>query len=106
MATFLGLAGVTGARRGQLCALRWSDVDLDTGAATIHRGLVHGDGEVVERGTKTGVRLHIALDAASCRLLSRMWGVQLEFNMSIGAGPPEWSSPPPQTHRDPCGPTS
>ena len=33
------LALYTGLRRGELCALRWSDVDLDTGVATVRRSL-------------------------------------------------------------------
>src|SRR3712207_7139743 len=36
-AVFLVLAAVTGARRGELCALRWSDFNLDEGLVTISR---------------------------------------------------------------------
>ncbi|HUY08218.1 MAG TPA: tyrosine-type recombinase/integrase [Candidatus Dormibacteraeota bacterium] len=37
---FLRLAAVTGARRGELCALRWSDLDLDAGLLAISRSIV------------------------------------------------------------------
>lgn len=56
-----------GARRGELCALRWSDVDLDLGEATIRRGLVDGGPGVglVVRETKTGRSRRVALDSAA-----------------------------------------
>ncbi|HEX9467466.1 MAG TPA: tyrosine-type recombinase/integrase, partial [Acidimicrobiia bacterium] len=60
---FLHLAAATGARRGELCALRWSDIDRDAGTLLIARGLVHGADGVVERGTKTHAARRIALDA-------------------------------------------
>jgi hypothetical protein len=39
---FLWLAVVTGARRGELRALRWADRDLDSGVMTISRSYVWG----------------------------------------------------------------
>lgn len=42
LAVFLLVAAVTGARRGALCALRWSDLDLAAGTITFPR--VTGDG--------------------------------------------------------------
>lgn len=48
------LAAMTGARRGELLALRWRDVDLDAGTVTINRGRVKGfDGEVESGRTKS-----------------------------------------------------
>lgn len=38
-ATMLLLAAVTGARRGELCGLRWSDLDWSTGTLTIERSV-------------------------------------------------------------------
>lgn len=41
-------------RRGEVCALRWPDVDLDTGMVTVKANRVHaGPGCVVERTTKS-----------------------------------------------------
>ena len=37
MAAFIALAAVTGARRGELCGLRWGDVDEGLGTLTIER---------------------------------------------------------------------
>jgi integrase len=60
---FLRLAATTGARRGELCALRWSDLNLDTGNVTIARAVVEAQGSLIEKDTKThGIR-RIALDA-------------------------------------------
>ena len=39
MATLLVLAATSGARRGELCGLRWSDLDPDTGELDIVRAI-------------------------------------------------------------------
>ncbi len=64
------LAAITGARRGELCALKWSDVDLDKGILTISSSIV-GDriDEVVEKDTKTHSSRTIALDKDTCKVL-------------------------------------
>jgi integrase len=60
---FLHLAATTGARRGELCGLRWQDVDLTTGTMTISRNVVEGaKSVVVEKDTKTHASRRIALD--------------------------------------------
>jgi integrase len=68
---YLTLAATTGARRGQLLALRWIDVDLVGGNLSIQRSLVEGpDGPLVVP-TKTRRSHRVALDAASLDLLRR-----------------------------------
>jgi integrase len=63
LGTLLRVAAVTGARRGELCALRWSDVDFVAGTLVISRAVVgRSNGSVTERQTKTGNRRRIALD--------------------------------------------
>lgn len=53
-ATFVHLAAVTGCRRAELCALRWSDLDFDRGVLTVRRAvIVLPGGRVVEKSTKT-----------------------------------------------------
>ncbi len=63
-AVFLVLAAVTGARRGELVALRWSDLDLQRGALTITRAISEGvDGPVEHPRPKTrGSVRRLALD--------------------------------------------
>jgi integrase len=68
---FLRLAAATGARRGELCGLRWKSVDFAGRALLISRGVVLGPGgEVVEKDTKTHAARRIALDAATVELLA------------------------------------
>jgi integrase len=55
LALFLRLAALTGARRGQLCALHWSDVRLDAATIRWTRSLAKVPGGTVEKETKTGV---------------------------------------------------
>ncbi len=72
----LRLPAVTGARRGELCALKWSDVDLDAGLLAISRSIVDGRSDsLIEKGTKTHSSREITLDqgtkAALAKQLSR-----------------------------------
>ncbi|MDQ6784954.1 MAG: site-specific integrase [Actinomycetota bacterium] len=66
------LAGVTGARRGELCGLRWSDVDQQRSLLTIARSIRHGVDKtvLVVAPTKTGRDRRIALDARTRELLA------------------------------------
>jgi integrase len=72
MKAAVALAFVTGARRGELCALRWSDIDLDAGVVRVARSLVEDSkGELVEKSTKTGRSRFVTLDARAVTLLKR-----------------------------------
>lgn len=67
---FLLLAATTGARRGELCALRRGDLDLEAGVLTITRSVVEAaKGELVEKDTKTHGSRRIALDPHTVALL-------------------------------------
>src|SRR5438034_8973074 len=61
-ALYLRLAAVTGARRGELCALRWSDLDLEGGQVVFARSLAVGNDGVVVKKTKTDRSRRLALD--------------------------------------------
>jgi integrase len=63
------LAALTGARRGELSALRWSDVDLDAGTLRISRSMIDMPGRVEEKATKTGQSRSLALGPAGVQLL-------------------------------------
>jgi integrase len=66
---YLTLAATTGARRGQLLALRWIDVDLIRGNLMIQRSVVEDpQGPVLVR-TKTRRSYRVALDHASLEFL-------------------------------------
>ncbi|MGW0071585.1 tyrosine-type recombinase/integrase [Streptosporangium sandarakinum] len=65
---------MTGARRGELLALRWRDVDLDAGTIRIRRsvGVVRNAGqgvEVQEGDTKTAKPRVVDIDASTAALL-------------------------------------
>jgi integrase len=69
---FVRLAAATGARRGELCALRWSDVDVDGGVVRIDASVVDAPGAgVVIKETKTHTRRGVALDPSTVSALRR-----------------------------------
>ena len=69
LATFIMLAASSGARRGELLALRWSDIDLDRGRLSIERGIVRVGDDIIEQGTKTHQSRRISLDAGTVAAL-------------------------------------
>jgi integrase len=70
-ALVLRVAAATGARRGELCALRWTDLDFEAGTLTIERGVIVVGGGVLERPTKTHNRRTLALDDTTLDLLEK-----------------------------------
>src|SRR4051794_2972979 len=68
--TLIWLAMTTGARRGELCALRWHHVDLDAAVLTLKRSAyIDLDGEVREKDTKTHQQRRVALDPETVAVL-------------------------------------
>jgi integrase len=63
LADFILLAAATGARRSELVALRWSDIDLEAGRLTISRAIVAGPDGLVAKDTKTHAARNVSLDA-------------------------------------------
>ncbi len=59
---FLHIATSTGARRGEVCALRWSNLDTKLGTLTIERSIAEVPGGVKEKDTKTHAERRITLD--------------------------------------------
>jgi integrase len=68
-AVLLWLAATTGARRGELCALRWGSVDLEAAELLILRNLFQAAGRLVEKDTKTHAARRLALSDDSVGLL-------------------------------------
>ncbi len=62
-------AATTGARRGELSGLRWSDIDLDAATATFARSISDAGGEVSVKDPKTHQARRIALDASTVDVL-------------------------------------
>jgi integrase len=78
-ATAVALAALTGARRGELCALRWSDVDMKTGSMKIARSLTVASGEQHTGPTKTHASRQIALDPICVEVLRRRWDYMVDL---------------------------
>ena len=68
-ACYLRLAAATGARRSELIALRWTDVDLEVGMVRIARAIVLGVSGLVEKDTKNHSARRVALDRLTVREL-------------------------------------
>jgi integrase len=62
----------TGCRRGEVCALRWTSVDLEAGTVTVKANRVHAGRQVVEGTTKTDRVRTVDLDARTVAVL-RGW---------------------------------
>jgi integrase len=71
LAPMLMLAALTGMRRGELCALRWSDVDLDSGTIHVNRSVVVVPNGLAEKSTKTDRSRSVALDPVGVAVLSQ-----------------------------------
>ena len=80
LTTTIALAAVTGARRGELAALRWSDIDLTPNGGRIHiRGSLAVIGaDLVEKDTKSHAERSVAIDVDAAEVLSSRWQHQRE----------------------------
>ncbi|MGH9245177.1 MAG: hypothetical protein ACRD29_12850 [Acidimicrobiales bacterium] len=56
-------------RRGEICGLRWSDVDLGTCTVTIRRGVVDVAGRLVVKDTKTHAERALSIDSGTVAML-------------------------------------
>jgi integrase len=70
MALYLWLVAITGARRGELCALQVRDVDLVNGVAHIAFNYVVVGGLRVRKDTKTHQDRYLAIDPVTCAMIS------------------------------------
>jgi len=72
MAALIALAAVTGARRGELCGLRWGDVDWTGHTLTIERSVATmGRGQLITKDTKTHAARRLSLDTFGEETLKR-----------------------------------
>ena len=67
--TLVAFMAWTGCRRGEACALRWQDLDLDAGEVVFRRAIVAIPGGTKEKDPKTGEARRIALGSAAVQLL-------------------------------------
>jgi integrase len=69
LAPLLMLAALTGMRRGELCALRWNDIDFERRELQVSRSVVVAPGGLAEKPTKTNQERTVALDDVALALL-------------------------------------
>lgn len=116
LAGAIALAAITGARLGELCGLRWSDVDMERNVLHIRRAVTHGidKGELVVGPTKTHQAPKVSLDPVARDLLERHRKAMDERATTLGSavladgyvlpGGPPWSFDP--TGAEPVRPSS
>jgi integrase len=76
-AAFLRLAAVTGARRGEMCGLRWSDVSLLDGTVTIRRSIAYTPASgIVVKDTKTARPRSLSIDAGTVAALEALYAAR------------------------------
>ncbi|MGO8873688.1 MAG: tyrosine-type recombinase/integrase [Acidimicrobiales bacterium] len=80
IASAIALAALTGARRGELIALKWSDLDLVTGRVRISKSLTVANNTQHVGPTKTHASRDIALDPIAVEVLKRRWGYMLDLS--------------------------
>jgi integrase len=104
---FLSTKTTTGSRRGEMCALRWSDRERRDGATsvlTIRRSIfVDDDGQLAEKDTKTHQQRRVVLDPESdlvldehearCRRRAADGQVEFDPNGYIFSPRPDGSTP-------------
>jgi integrase len=81
---FFRLAAYTGARRGELLALRWPALDLDAAEVTLSGSTDVIDGERVDDTTKGGRSRVVALDAGTVAVLREHRRRQLAERLKVG----------------------
>jgi integrase len=88
-AAYLRLAAALGARRGEVCALRWPAVNLDEGTVAIQRALVLGREGVIDREyPKTSAsRRRVAIDPGTVAALVAHRRRQAEHALAVGTRP-------------------
>jgi integrase len=79
------VAMTTGARRGEICALRWDGVDFAGRTLTIKTSIAQDSARTWEKDTKTHQQRRIALDDESIALLRnyRAWCEQLASDAGV-----------------------
>jgi integrase len=83
---FLRLAVVLGARRGELCALRWSHVDFDRGEILVAGSVIYVAGQpLIDKDTKTHAERRVAVGADTLESLRSHRVRAAETALSFGA---------------------
>jgi integrase len=78
------LLAVTGARRGEVCGLRWRSVDLDAGTFMIREAVARvASGELITKNPKSHQIRTVSVDAQTASLLRDHQDAQVEQSRSV-----------------------
>ena len=80
----LVLAAATGARRGELLALTWDDVDFQSGILNISKSLEETDAALRVKGTKSGKSRRFSIPQQALRVLQEHRDMQEEERKLFG----------------------
>jgi integrase len=84
-AAVLRLVAATGMRRGEVCALRWNDIDLSAGTARISQSVVAAKGGAILKSPKTRASIRtVAIDSDTASMLKRLQLTQRSLAMACG----------------------
>jgi integrase len=84
MASAIALGAVTGARRGELCALHWSDIDWEKKTLLIERSLTVLHRVAMAGPTKTHARRDVAIDDMLGAFLAQRQADQQGYARKVG----------------------
>jgi integrase len=85
-AACLRVIAATGTRRGEACALRWSDVDWNNGTVTIDESVVASQGGATIKSPKTRASIRvIAVDTGTLQLLEQLRAEQQRLASDTGS---------------------
>lgn len=76
MPAAIALAALTGARSGEICAIRWCDVDLKRGTVRIDKSACNVGGVVSIKGTKTGDERFARVEGSNLVMLQSVLGTR------------------------------
>ncbi|MGE4164012.1 MAG: tyrosine-type recombinase/integrase [Vicinamibacterales bacterium] len=85
LAACIALAADTGARRGELCALRWTSVDLDAGKVRFERSIGE-DGAAYEKDTKNHQHRLVSLSPQATDMLRQHRTMVVARALAAGTG--------------------
>lgn len=84
LGNFFHIAASTGARRGEVCAIRWSNLDAKRGTLTIERSIVDLPGGPVEKDTKTHSKRRLALDPDTFKVFEDQRAIATDRARQVG----------------------
>jgi integrase len=86
LSAFIRLVAATGFRRGETCALRWSDIDLNNSIVRVDSALVAVLGGTSHRGPKTRASVRaVAIDTGTLDVLRTLFDRQQALATACGA---------------------